>query len=418
MAIAEFKTGFNSGGDGLETAPGLMIPSRTGQATPKQWGQRLLRWQYFGLCLLVLVTLALHFSIIMQPGELVFDEQHYVTDARSILQDHETLRSEHPPLAKLFIVSGIALFGDNAFGWRFFSVIFGTICIVLFYFICRSLAMSERASLLATFLLTLENMSFVQASVAMLDVYSLAFMLGSFLLYLRGRYLFPGISVGLAALAKLSGALAFPAILLHWFFSGRANPQRFLILILSTPLSFLLLMPLFDFIISRRLLNPIDRIQTMLSLTGSLTFSSTTHEAATYAIEWVLRPLITPYWYDPHYLAAISFNIWALIIPAVGYMAFRATRGSRAGLFGLAWFASTYLVWIPANYITGRISFVYYFYPTIGAICIGLGMGLSQLLHFWKTGKSVKRRRAALLGVSAYLLLHVGMFIALSPVFT
>ena len=41
----------------------------------KQRWHWLLRWQYLGLFLLVLITLILHFSIIMQPGELVFDEQ-------------------------------------------------------------------------------------------------------------------------------------------------------------------------------------------------------------------------------------------------------------------------------------------------------------------------------------------------------
>ena len=82
-------------------------------ARPKQWLHWLLRWQYLGLCLLVLITLILHFSIIMQPNELVFDEQYYVADAKSIIEGEGTLRPEHPPLGKLFVVSGIRLFGDR-----------------------------------------------------------------------------------------------------------------------------------------------------------------------------------------------------------------------------------------------------------------------------------------------------------------
>jgi len=42
----------------------------------------------------------------------MFDEQHYVPDARSILAGNGTQRLEHPPLAKLFIAAGIAIFGD------------------------------------------------------------------------------------------------------------------------------------------------------------------------------------------------------------------------------------------------------------------------------------------------------------------
>ena len=174
-------------------------------------------------------------------------------------------------------------------------------------------------------------------------------------------------------------------------------------------------MPLFDFVVSGQFLNPIGRVKTMLSLSGSLTFANTTYEALSRPWDWVLRPEIMAYWYDPHYIAAISFTIWALIIPSVLYMAFRAKRGDNAGLFGISWFASTYLLWIPASIITDRISFVYYFYPTVGAICIGLGLGLSRLIAIWQTRNTGKLRQAAMLAVVVYLLLHVSIFVILSP---
>jgi dolichyl-phosphate-mannose--protein O-mannosyl transferase len=124
------------------------------------------------------------------------------------------------------------------------------------------------------------------------------------------------------------------------------------------------------------------------------------------------------YYYEPHYIGAISFTIWALIIPAVVYMAFRAVKGNMAGIFGISWFACTYLVWIPISIITDRVSFVYYFYPTVGAVCIGLGLGLSELLTIWKTRKTGKLRWMSVQLVIGYLLLHVGVFVILSPVFS
>ena len=378
--------------------------------------QRLGNWEYTGLCLLVLVTLALHFSTIMQPNELVFDEQHYVTDARHILEGEGTVRIEHPPLGKLFIVFGMFLFGDNPFGWRFFSILFGAICIVLFYLICRQLTMSKKASFLATFLLSFENLSFVQASVAMLDVYSLAFMLGSFWLYLKGRYLISGVSVGLSALIKLSGALALPVILLHWFFTSRVHPRKFLTSMLSAPASFLLLMPLFDFAIWHKFLNPIGQIGTMLRVSSLATFAQYPSEMLSRPWEWILHPEIITYWLDPHYIGMISPNIWALIIPVVFYITFRAIKGSSAAIFGLSWFTSTYLIWIPVNLITDRISYVFYFYPTIGAICIGLALGLSRLSNFGRTGQTGRLRRIARLAIPAYLLLHLAAFVILAPV--
>jgi len=383
----------------------------------KQLFNRLRKWEYFGLCLLLLVTLALHFSVIMQPAEVIFDEKFYVEDANSILQGDGTLRPEHPPLGKLFISFGILLFGDNPLGWRFFSVLLGTICIVLLYLICRRLELPKGISLIVASLLALENLSFIQASVAMLDVFSLTFMLLSFWLYLRGQYLLSGVSVALSALAKLTGGLALPVILLHWLLTKRGQPIKFVATILATYISFLLLMPLFDYVAFGEFLNPIGRIYVMLSSSTSLTFVNVDHIAASRPWDWVLRPEIMFYWYTPRYIGAISFTVWALIIPAVTYMTFRATKGNTAGIFGISWFASTYLIWIPISLIIDRVSFIYYFYPSIGAVCIGLGLGLSQLLTIWKTRGEGKLRWVAMLTVMTFLLLHVGVFVIMSPVF-
>ncbi len=41
----------------------------------------------------------LHFCIINQPAQLMFDEQHYVPDGRNILWGEGSQRFEHPPWA-------------------------------------------------------------------------------------------------------------------------------------------------------------------------------------------------------------------------------------------------------------------------------------------------------------------------------
>jgi len=381
---------------------------------------RIYRWEYIWLCLLVAVTLAMHFIIIANPPELILDEQHYVNDARNIIEEHQTLRFEHPPLAKLFIVSGIKLFGDNPWGWRFFSVIFGTATIVFFYFLCRRLNMSRTATSIATFLLALENMTFVQASVAMLDVYCLTFMLASFLLYASRKYIASGVAVGLSALAKLNGALALPAMLIHWLFTRQGRSRRFGLTVGIAPLVFVALMPLFDFAIVRSfsaLVDPISRIKTMLSLSSSLTFTTVPHLCISRPWEWLLSYKYMGYYGAPHYTAAISPSLWALIIPTFAYMVYKAVKGSQAGLFGVAWFASTYLVWIPISLITDRVSYIYYLYPTIGAICLGLGLGLSQLLTFYQERRPGKLKRTILALVVFYFVAHLASFVILSPVF-
>lgn len=376
------------------------------------------RWQHFWLVVILALNLILHLSTVMQPQEMVLDEQHYIPDALNIIEENDTLRPEHPPLGKLFLVTGIRLFGDNSNGWRFFPIMLGVASIAFFYFICRALKMPQKAVIIATFLLALENMTFVQASVAMLDIFFYVFMMLSFLLYLKGKPSLAAVAIGLSTLAKLNGALTLVVIGLYWLIQNRQRFLDFALSMLLAPLSFICLMPVCDFFIYRKFVNPVNRISVMTSTTASLTFENATHDSMSRPWEWVLLPKIMPFWYTPNYLSALSFNIWAFIFPTLGYMVYRAVKKCKASLFALCWFTGTYLVWIPASIITNRISFPYYFYPTIGALCIGLGLGLSQLLDIWQKSESRKRRWLALTLAGAFLIAHIVIFVIISPVFT
>jgi len=374
---------------------------------------RFLKWEYTGLCLLVLIVLILHLATLMHPSAPIFDEQYYIPDARSILQGSGSERIEHPPLGKLIVAGGILIFGDNPFGWRIFSVLFGLACIVFFYLICRQLKLSPRASFLATFLLALENLSFVQASVAMLDVYSLAFMLASFWLYLKGRHTLAGVSVGLAALAKLTGALALPVIVLHWLFTSRQKPWRFLLSMLMAPAAFLLLMPMFDLTIWHRFVNPFSELGAMWRASSLATFAAYPSPMLSRPWDWLLRPEILTYWVDPHYVGMISPDIWILIIPIILYSVYKALKGSSAAVLALAWLSGTYLFWIAASLISDRISYIFYFYPTIGAVCLGLGLWSERI---FRGGAQNHWAKVTRLAIPLYLLIHLAAFVVLAPV--
>jgi predicted membrane-bound dolichyl-phosphate-mannose-protein mannosyltransferase len=201
----------------------------------------------------------------------------------------------------------------------------------------------------------------------------------------------------LSALAKLYAALATPTLLIHWIFSKTKPSRWFVLTIIAAPVSFVALMPLFDFAITREFHNPLLRIKDMLTLSGSLTFASTSHPALSRPWDWILNYIPMAYWYTPHYTGAISPTIWIVIIPVVLYMIYRAVRGEDAGLFGFAWFFSTFLLWIPISILTDRISFIYYFYPTIGAICLGAGMGINHI-QTWLPSKGTKVKAAVLAG--------------------
>lgn len=373
------------------------------------------RWEYSWVCLLLLVTLAMHFSVINQPVEIMFDENHYVPDARAIIDGDGTNRAEHPPLGKLIIVTGIRIFGDNPLGWRLFPALSGALSILLFYLICRRLSLSRRTSLLATFLLAFENMTFVQASIAMLDVFCLTLILLSFWLYLRRSYPLAAIAIGLAMLVKITGVFAIPVILAHWLISRRDQSVTFVASTLLVPFTFLLLMSLLGYFTYGHIVNPVERLAEMLNLSGSLTFATASHSAISRPWEWVLKPMTMSFWYTPHYISAVSFNLWGLIIPATIYMTWQAVRKNNGGLFGALWFAGVFLLLIPASIISDRVSFLYYFYPSVGAICLGVGMGINHLLEIRENRPASRWRKPLLAIVIVFLVAHAAVFAALSP---
>jgi len=178
-------------------------------------------------------------------------------------------------------------------------------------------------------------------------------------------------------------------------------------------------MPLFDFAIWHKWLNPITQIQTMLEKTGSIVFSGVDPGTGSRPWEWIFTYPdaidVMPYWWEPTYTGMISPTLWVFIIPIVIFITYRALKGNTPVLFPFAWFVGAYLVLIPAVLITDRVTYLFYIYPTIGAIAIGLGIALFQLLDIAETRQKGKLRRSIKIGIPIYLLLHLIAFIIIAP---
>ncbi len=377
---------------------------------------RIINWEYFWLCLCLLITLGMHLSIVTQVNDLIMDEAHYIKDARSIILTHVDQRPEHPPLSKLFIVAGIYAFGDNPWGWRVPGIIMGTISIALLYIICRRLQMSRRGASIATALFAFENFAFVMASIAMLDVFFVTLMLAFFALYLYRQYALSGIFIGLAALAKLFAAMAAPVLAIHWFLTKTKQSRWFALTIILAPISLLVFIAVFDFAMNRQLENPVSRIINMLTLTGSLKFSNVSHPSLSRPWEWLLNYKPMAFWYTPNYYCNLNPNVWILMIPTALFMLYKAIKRDDAGLFGFAWFFCTFVLWIPASIITDRVSFLFYFYPTIGALCLGLGLAIDKIIE-WLPSHSLKVKIPVWGGLGIFFLVHAASFVLLTPVF-
>ena len=376
----------------------------------------LRQWQYLGIAVIVIASLLLHLGLIMRPGEPLFDEVHYVNDARYALEHGPTERTEHPPLGKLLVITGVQLFGDNPAGWRLIAILMGIVSVVFFYLICRRLKIPEPLCYLATFFLAFENLTFVQNQIAMLDVYSQFFLLGSFWLYLRGNYPLAAVAVALSALAKLNGALAIGVIGMHWLLVRCPDWKRFVPSMLLAPVAFLAFLPLLEYPYWGELLNPVTRAIEMVKLTGSITFAAYEEGGiATRPWEWIINPAGFVYWYTPRFLGMISPTVWVLIIPTVLYVTWRSVKGEDAPLFPFTWFIVMYLLWIPASLLTNRASFIFYFYPAMGSITLGMGIIFGKLAQAARDRYRGKLRILLKVLVPAYLLGHLVAFVIMAP---
>jgi len=123
----------------------------------------------------------------------------------------------HPPLSKLIMAGMMGIFGENSFGWRIGSVVFGTLGIVAATILAFDLFGSMSLALTAMGLLSIEGLFLTQSRVAMNDSYLVFFMLMAFIAYVRWRkspdsltYLFlAGIGLGLALATKWTALYLF-----------------------------------------------------------------------------------------------------------------------------------------------------------------------------------------------------------------
>ena len=88
--------------------------------------------------LIALASFVLRLVNLGSTKGFIFDEVYYVDGARDLLKFGVEVSGSnpefivHPPVGKWLIGAGIAIFGDNEFGWRFATALIGTLLILVF----------------------------------------------------------------------------------------------------------------------------------------------------------------------------------------------------------------------------------------------------------------------------------------------
>ena len=103
-----------------------------------------------------------------RPGAFMFDEHHFVENARNYLQGRRDW-NDHPPLGKLVIDFGILGAGDRSLGWRLPLLVAGIGNVAAAGVLAWRLSNSKLALLLAASLAAVDGFLIVYSRAALLD---------------------------------------------------------------------------------------------------------------------------------------------------------------------------------------------------------------------------------------------------------
>lgn len=345
------------------------------------------------------------------PGSLIFDEVYYVNVARVILHLPQTVgpngqppfvgvplgldpNHEHPPLAKLLITFSMWIIGNNAYGWRIPSVLFGSISVLVFYLLMKRLSTHAIIPIVATFLFSFDNLVFVHSRIATLDIFALGFMLLGIYWYFSGHPFLSAVGMALSALTKITGVAGFALIVgIHAvkFTQDRSKGKNWIDFFswfekytLTYAACFLLLLTIMDHWVG---LSSIDHIGYILKYSAALT-SSCPNGIASCPWQWLLNQITIPYlkvnvqetsgtittnYLSVNFVGATNPAISFLTIPALLYCSYNyLERRDDLSLVALALFAVTYLPFYPAVILGQRITYLFYFLAAVPAVCAAI----------------------------------------------
>jgi 4-amino-4-deoxy-L-arabinose transferase-like glycosyltransferase len=371
-----------------------------------------------------------------QVDGCVMDEIYYVPAAQALLSGEkcgpylDNCNLEHPFLSKAIIAAGIAVFGNNDFGWRFFEVLMGTLSIPILFAICWSVTRDSTLSIFAAFLLAFETLFFTQSSIAVIDIQAIFFALLAFMVYLADiriwrldRITLAGVLLGLSALSKETAIflVAFLVVYNLIFGAGDRRSKWFssIRLLVVIAVVFIVGLQLYVTLFGNSSTTTfVDDIRYILNYGASLKCTPTgcgwtdpLFNAPITPFSWmtfysavgyfVTRVTINPgnyqyvslgYWGVSNFfevwltwawaplVAFLSYKLWtsrAAVVADVTTAVKIDTPSFRIAQFALLWFVITYFAYV-ALYFYGRVTYPYYMLPAMPALSIGCAFLLTR----------------------------------------
>lgn len=157
--------------------------------------------------------------VISQPNFEILDERFFTVFVRWFMLGIDHTPYQLPGLS--FIVAPfVYMFGDNWFSWRFPIILFGMIFLYFYYKVIENIS-NKKIALLTTVILSLSPMIFVHSSLMLRDIPVMALGFMAIYLYLKQKYYFSALIIGLSALIKETAFFFVIFITLHYILTNR-----------------------------------------------------------------------------------------------------------------------------------------------------------------------------------------------------
>lgn len=383
-----------------------------------------------------------------------FDEIYHPRTALEHMNNIYPYEVSHPPLGKLIISIGIAIFGMVPFGWRFMGALFGVLMLPILYVFLKNFFGKTAVALCGTCLFAFDFMHLVQTRIATIDTYGVFFILVSYYFMYRWlchpvgtplrKTILPlflcGLFWGIGCASKWTVIYAGAGLAVLWalgmwlrYKQWKRNPGKFdfiSFLLSTTSLSiiFFVLIPSAIYTLSYI---PYATAQGSLTLDNLLNVMwsnqefmlsyhqgvHSSHPYESYWYHWIFdaRPIL---YYRDLDLANTqgvkslfaSFN--NPLVSWTGLLAFFAVaiqtirRKCGRGLFILIAILSQFLPWLPI----GRTLFAYHYFPTILFLVFAIAYLMNDMLDRHRPGA-----RLAVYGLTGCV---AGLYVLFYPVLT
>lgn len=346
--------------------------------------------KYKILIFILFLASLLRFGNLGHPKAYIFDEVYHAFTAREYMTGNidawewwttpppgVAYEWTHPPVAKYGMVLGMKIFGNNEYGYRSGSALFGVLSILGIYLFTQAVTKNKSLALLSAFLVTIEGTHIAQSRIAMNDMYMLNFFIWSMLLAVKKNWKLAAILYGLALGSKWSalyGVIPLAVVYLHQNWTLFRTSPRSLIIYLLHPLRYLLIAVATYILTFTPFITTGHTWEQWWELHRQMWYYHThlvaTHGYQSTPLQWIFGA--RPVWYWVEYGSNQLSNIYVQGNPLILWTGLVALILGVKGLFKYPYslFYILYAIFVLPWIFSPRIMFYYHYLPSATFLCI------------------------------------------------